>query len=123
MSNYLRDWYGMQPPSGDMMSESMMQHMDMPMMHGAMPTMKAMMAQMDALNTKTGKDFDIAFMSAMSEHHAMALMMSAPMLVSGYHGDLYKLASEITVDQSKEIAQMREWLLAWYGLDRPERLR
>ncbi|MEP7187724.1 MAG: DUF305 domain-containing protein, partial [Roseiflexaceae bacterium] len=100
MSNYLRDWYGMQPPSGDMMSESMMQHMDMPMMHGTMPSMKAMMAQMDVLRMKTGKDFDVAFMSAMSEHHAMALMMAAPILVSSYHGDLYKLASEMTVAQS-----------------------
>ncbi len=59
----------------------------------------------------------------MSEHHAMARMMAAPILVSGYHGDLYTLAFEITVDQSKEIAQMREWLMTWYELDRPEHFR
>ena len=34
ITNYLRDWYGMQAPTGDMMSESMMRGMDMPMMHG-----------------------------------------------------------------------------------------
>ncbi|MEO7908902.1 MAG: DUF305 domain-containing protein [Roseiflexaceae bacterium] len=121
MSNYLRDWYGMQPPAGDMMSESMMRGMDMPMMHGTMPTMNAMMAQMDALNMKTGQDFDIAFMSHMSEHHAMAVMMASPVLISGYHGDLYKLAAQIVKDQGEEIVQMQNWLETWYGLDRPMR--
>ena len=123
MSNYLRDWYGMQPPTGDMMSESMMRGMDMPMMHDTMPSMKSMMAQMDALQMKTGKDFDIEFMSDMSEHHAMAVMMASPVLISGYHGDLYKLAAQIVKDQGEEIVQMQAWLQTWYGLDRPMRTR
>jgi len=78
-----------------------------------------MMAQMDQLKAKTGTDFDIEFLSDMSEHHAMAPMMAVPVLVSGYHGDLYKLASQIVKAQGEEIEQMREWLLQWYGLDRP----
>lgn len=121
MTNYLRDWYGMRPSADDMMSESMMHGMNMPMMHSTMPTMNAMMAQMDALKMKTGKDFDIEFLSAMSEHHAMAVMMAAPVLISGYHGDLYKLAAQIVKNQGEEIVQMQSWLETWYGLDRPMR--
>jgi uncharacterized protein (DUF305 family) len=121
MSNYLRDWYGMQPPAGDMMSPEMMREMDMPMMHGTMPSMEAMMRQMEGLRTKTGADFDIAYMSALAEHHAMASMMAASVLVGGYHGDLYKLAARIVKDQGEEIVQLQAWLEQWYGIDRPLR--
>lgn len=121
MSNYLRDWYGMQPPAGDMMSPEMMREMDMPMMHGTMPSMEAQQRQMQSLQTKTGADFDIAYMSALAEHHAMASMMASSVLVGGYHGDLYKLAARIVKDQGEEIVQLQEWLEQWYGIDRPLR--
>jgi uncharacterized protein (DUF305 family) len=121
MTNYLRDWYGMTPPAGDMMSPEMMREMDMPMMHGLHPSMEAMMRQMQALQTKTGPDFDVAYMSALAEHHAMAVMMASSVLVGGYHGDLYKLAARIVKDQGEEIVQLQEWLEQWYGIDRPLR--
>lgn len=121
MSNYLRDWYGMQPPTGDMMSPQMMRDMDMPMMHGTHPSMEAMMRTMQSLQTKRGTEFDIAYMSAMAEHHAMASMMASSVLVGGYHGDLYKLAAEIVKDQGEEIVQLQAWLEQWYGIDRPLR--
>jgi uncharacterized protein (DUF305 family) len=121
MTNYLRDWYGMTPPAGDMMSPEMMREMDMPMMHGTMPSMEAMMRQMESLRTKTGADFDIAYMSALAEHHAMASMMASSALVGAYHGDLYKLAARIVKDQGEEIVQLQEWLEQWYGIDRPLR--
>lgn len=121
MSNYLRDWYGMQPPAGDMMSPEMMREMDMPMMHGTMPSMEAMMRSMQSLETKSGAEFDIAYMSALAEHHAMASMMASSVLVGGYHGDLYKLAARIVKDQGEEIVQLQAWLEQWYGIDRPLR--
>lgn len=121
MTNYLRDWYGMQPPAGDMMTPAMMQEMDMPMMHRTMPSMEAMMRSMQALETKTGADFDIAYMSILAEHHAMATMMASTVLIGGYHGDLYKLAAQITKDQGEEIGQLQTWLKTWYGIDRPVR--
>lgn len=121
MSNYLRDWYGMQPPAGDMMTPEMMREMDMPMMHGTMPSMEAMMRQMQSLQTKTGADFDVTYMSALAEHHAMAAMMASSVLVGGYHGDLYKLAADIVKAQGEEIVQLQEWLEQWYGIDRPIR--
>lgn len=121
MSNYLRDWYGMQPPAGDMMSPEMMREMDMPMMHGTMPSVEAMMRSMQSLETKSGAEFDIAYMSALAEHHAMASMMASSVLVGGYHGDLYKLAARIVKDQGEEIVQLQAWLEQWYGIDRPLR--
>ena len=119
LTNYLRDWYGMQPPAGDMMSEAMMRKADMPMMHGKMPTMQEMMQHMRALETKTGADFDIAYMSELSEHHAMAVMMATPVLLGGFHGDLYTMAAKTVKDQGEEIEQLREWLRTWYGIPRP----
>jgi uncharacterized protein (DUF305 family) len=119
LTNYLRDWYGMQPRVGDMMLESMMPKMDMPMMHGKMPTMQEMMQHMQALETKSGADFDIAYMSEFSEHHAMAVMMATPVLLGGFHGDFYTMASKTVKDQGEEIEQLREWLRSWYGIPRP----
>lgn len=115
MTNDLRDWYGMEPPQGMMMSSEMMAQME-PMMHGPMPDM---MARMQALETKTGADFDIEFMSAMIDHHAMAIMMAAPVLISGYHSDLYPLSTQIVTSQGEEIAEMKTWLKEWYGVERP----
>ena len=115
MSAFLRDWYGMQRPGEMMMPMDMMMKMDMPMMHGMMPDMEARMA---ALRAKSGGDFDIEFMSAMTDHHAMAVMMAAPVLISGHHADLYTLAQTVVISQGEEIKQMDEWLDAWYGVKR-----
>jgi uncharacterized protein (DUF305 family) len=115
MSRYLREWYGMEPPAGsEMPMDTMMRNM--PMMHGTMPDM---MARMRALEEKSGGDFDIEFMSAMTDHHAMAIMMAAPVLINGDHPDLYKLAERIVISQGEEIQQMDEWLDEWYGVGRP----
>ena len=121
MSNYLRDWYGMQPPAGDMMTPEMMREMDMPMLHGTMPSMEAMMRSMQSLETKSGAEFDIAYMSALAEHHAMASMMASSALIGSYHGDLYKLAARIVKDQGEEVVQLQAWLKQWYNIDRPLR--
>lgn len=89
--------------------------MDMPMMHAMMPDLDA---RMMALEAKSGGDFDIEFMSAMTDHHAMALMMAAPVLIHGHHADLYTLAENIVISQGQEIKQMDQWLDAWYGVKR-----
>jgi len=116
LSRYLGEWYGVEPPAGHMMPMHVVQQMDMPMMRGMMPDM---MARMQALEAKTGADFDIEFMSAMTDHHAMAVMMAAPVLISGHHPDLYKVAEQIVISQGQEIQQMDEWLDEWYGVERP----
>jgi len=115
MSQWLRDWYGMEPPSGMSMPDSMMQGM-MPMMHERMPDMSAGMRD---LQSTSGSEFETAFLSEMSHHHAMAIMMAAPVLMGGHHADLFTLAENVVVSQGQEIRQMDEWLGAWYGIERP----
>ena len=112
LGHWLRDWYGQEPPSGATMPMDMMRQMGMPMMPD-------MAERMRAMETKTGSDFDVAFMSAMVDHHAMAVMMAAPVLMHGHHADLYKAANTIVLSQGEEIRQMREWLRDWYGVPRP----
>lgn len=116
MSQYLRDWYGMEPPAGDMMPDHMMDGMQMPMMRGFMPDM---MARMEQLRSLTGDQFEIAFLNAMIDHHAMAIMMTAPVLITAYHGELYGLGADIVKAQGKEIEMMQRWLAAWYGVEHP----
>ena len=58
-------------------------------------------------------------MSEMSHHHVMAVMMAAPVLMGGYHGDLFTLPENVVISQGQEIRQMDEWLQTWYGLERP----
>lgn len=149
LTHFLRDWYGTEAPAGTTMPMETMMGMVVPMApaampgtsgmepggheeHGpvpgmmpgmGMPTMGGMMAdeaaRMQALAAKTGADFDVEFLSAMTDHHAMAVMMAAPVLMRGHHADLYTLAEGIVVTQGQEIRQMDEWLDAWYGVQRP----
>ncbi len=115
MSNYLRDWYGMQPPAEQMMTPEMMRMMDMPMMHGMMPDM---MAGMQRLEAKSGAAFDVEFVQDMSTHHAMAVMMAGAVPIAGHHQALKMLAADIIVAQGEEIKQMQTWLDQWYGVKR-----
>ena len=119
MTNYLRDWYGMQPPAGDVMPADISRRMDMPMMQGKMPTPQQMMTEMQTLGTLSGAQFDIMYMSMLSEHHAMATMMAVPVLIGRFHGDLYTLASNVVQSQGEQIVQLRDWLRAWYNVPRP----
>jgi len=115
MSQWLRDWYGMDPSGGTSMPDSAMQGM-MPMLHGRMPDMDAGMLD---LQSKSGSDFEAAFLSDMTRHHAMAIMMTGPVLMGGYHSDLLNFAENIAITQGQEVKQMGEWLQSWYGLERP----
>lgn len=107
-------------PSGDhdehRPAPGMMPGTGMPMMDGMMAEEAA---RMQALAAKTGADFDVEFLSVMTDHHAMAVMMAAPVLMGGHHADLYTLAEGIVITQGQEIRQMDEWLGAWYEVQRP----
>ncbi|PLS79171.1 MAG: DUF305 domain-containing protein [Chloroflexi bacterium] len=116
MTNWLQNWYGMQPPQGTMMPADIMMRMDMPMLRGLMPDMEA---RMEALKAKSGPAFDIEFLSAMSDHHAQAVMMSTPVLIAGHHRDLYPFTTHLVASQSEEIGQMRDYLERFYGIVRP----
>ena len=116
MTHLLRDWYGMGAPADAGMPPNMMDHMMPPMMRGMMPDMAA---RMRALQAKTGAEFDIEFMSAMTDHHAMAIMMASHVLIAAHHEYLYTLAEQIVISQGEEIKQMDRWLQEWYGIQRP----
>jgi uncharacterized protein (DUF305 family) len=115
MTQWLHDWYGLDAPAGTSMPMAGMQAM-MPMMRGRMPDMDMAMQE---LQSKSGSDFETAFLSAMSHHHAMAIMMTGLVLMGGHHADLFTLAENIAASQAQEIRQMDDWLESWYGIDRP----
>jgi uncharacterized protein (DUF305 family) len=69
------------------------------------------------LDQLSGDAFDQAFLTQMTMHHAMGVMMTQPIVASGAHQELKDLGTEMIADQSREIEQMRGWLQGWYGLD------
>jgi uncharacterized protein (DUF305 family) len=77
-----------------------------------MPAMGAQ--QLDQLS---GDAFDQAFLTQMTMHHAMGVMMTQPVAAGGAHQELKTLGTQMIADQSREIAQMRGWLQTWYGQD------
>ena len=96
MAKWYRSWYGTAVPIG---------HMD---------SMMAGMMGMHASATTEGKSADQAFLEMMIMHHHMGVMMASMALGAHQKPELAKLEQSIIVDQSREIAQMRTWQLAWY---------
>ena len=84
----------------------------------AMPS-RAQMGDMmgQPLDQLTGDDFDKAFLSQMTMHHGMAVMMARPTVANASHQEVKDLAQSIINDQTKEISQMRGWAKDWYGLE------
>ena len=72
------------------------------------------------LDQLTGDDFDRAFLAQMTMHHAMAVMMTRPMVANAAYPELRQFGEGIIADQAREIAQMRTWARDWYGLDLPD---
>jgi uncharacterized protein (DUF305 family) len=79
--------------------------------HGSMA-----MQRMAVLEKLTGKDFDIAYMSMMIEHHKGAVEMAQAVLKVSKDARICKAAQEIIAVQNKEIGQLTAWLKAWYGV-------
>lgn len=79
--------------------------------HGGM-TMKAM-AELQKLQ---GRDFDIAYMSMMIDHHKGAVEMAQDLLKVSKDARIRKAAQEIIAVQNKEITQLTGWLKSWYGV-------
>jgi uncharacterized protein (DUF305 family) len=59
--------------------------------------------------------FDYAFLSSMIPHHAGAITMARWEEQAGTHAALRKIAAGIIRDQAKEIGQMINWRVSWYG--------
>lgn len=85
--------------------------------HGAHSGMNHAMGDsgMNALRSKTGKEFDIAFLSQMIAHHEAAVTMAKQALGAASMPGTKTEAQNVVDSQSKEIAQMTGWLKSWYG--------
>lgn len=93
MQEWYEDWYGRAPVES--------------MGHGGMH-MQGMEGDLEALDNAS--DFDTEFLRQMIVHHETAVMM-AQMLESGTaRQEMRTLAGEIIASQTREIAQMRDWL-------------
>ncbi len=79
--------------------------------HGGM-TMQAM-AELQKLQ---GRDFDIAYISMMIDHHKGAVEMAQAILKVSKDARIRKAAQEIIALQNKEITQLTNWLRSWYGV-------
>lgn len=72
------------------------------------------MANMAArLSTKTGDDYDAAFLAGMIEHHQDAVDMTKQSAANAKHQELKTLSTGILIAQQKEIDLMKQWQKAW----------
>ena len=71
-----------------------------------------MMSEMDmsVLEDASGTDAERVFLEEMIVHHEGAIQMSEALLEAGSNPDARDLAEEIIVDQTDEIALMRDLL-------------
>jgi uncharacterized protein (DUF305 family) len=60
------------------------------------------------------QSFDLRFLDAMVPHHEGAVVMAKEVLQKSQRPEMKKLAKEIIQAQTKEIAQMKQWRIAWY---------
>lgn len=71
-----------------------------------------MMGMMAGLSRLSGKEYDIAWLEAMIDHHDDALHMAERILKRAEHAELRTLAEAILRDQSAEIAMMEAMIEA-----------
>jgi uncharacterized protein (DUF305 family) len=91
---------------------------DMPGMHAApgdsmMPGMLSN-AQLDTLDRARGENFDQHFLTYMLQHHRGAVRMVRELFSTygaGQDETIFKMASDINVDQTTEIARMQRLLI------------
>lgn len=103
--NSMLSWqkvWGYPPSSGEMMED-----------HSAMGMMDDMATAMKELEGKTGDEFDKAFLTQMIAHHESAVAMSRPGIKNAGHQEVKDLAKAVIEAQTREIAQMRQWLIEW----------
>ncbi|MEP6776664.1 MAG: DUF305 domain-containing protein, partial [Chloroflexota bacterium] len=65
---------------------------------------------------QSGKDFEVAFLSEMIQHHQSALDMAKLVPDRAAHQEIKDVAQQIIAAQTKEISDMTGWLQQWYGV-------
>ena len=64
---------------------------------------------------ESARPFDRAFIDAMIPHHAGAIRMAHAVMADAPDDEIVDLADGIIQAQSKEIRQLNEWRVRWYG--------
>lgn len=72
------------------------------------------MPSMAKLHQSAGRQFEVAFLSEMIEHHRGGIQMSEMTLKRAKRPEVRQAAQKVIADQKKESAQMRSWLRSWY---------
>ncbi len=81
---------------------------------------EAMMGMsMDDTMLMNAKPFDREFIDMMVPHHQGAIRMARVELAKGRNAKLKKIAEDVILAQSREIAQMNGWRTTWYGAASP----
>jgi uncharacterized protein (DUF305 family) len=93
MRSWLKRWYGREVGEHDM---------------GHDPDMQM-------LEEATGAEFEIRFISMMTVHHTQAIERSQAVRRYPLHGKVRQLTRDIIRAQRREIAQLQDWLVAWYA--------
>jgi uncharacterized protein (DUF305 family) len=77
-----------------------------------------MAMDMGPMNVPAGPEaFDQRFIQAMIPHHEGAIAMAQDALQNAERQEIKDLSQEIITAQEREIAQMRQWLKDWYGIE------
>ena len=100
------------------MNQNMMNRNSMTMNGNSMPMNSNMPMNDSAM--KSDRDaasaaYDLQFIDTMSAHHQSAIDMAKMVDGKTQNAELKKFAGQIIADQSKEIAQMKEWREKWYA--------
>jgi uncharacterized protein (DUF305 family) len=80
-------------------------------MAGMNDSMKGM--DMKKLESSSGNDFDLEFITQMTPHHQGAVVMAQEAIQKAQKEEIQKLANEIIKAQEAEIKQMKLWQTAW----------
>lgn len=90
--------------------------MSAPMMVGhSMDSMDhQMMGMTDRMKGKTGDELDKIFLQDMIVHHQGAVEMAQILAKDTKRPELQKMSADIIRVQTAEIAQMQQWLDAWF---------
>jgi uncharacterized protein (DUF305 family) len=83
-----------------------------------LPETTSMEMEMGPMKVPEGAaPFDQRFIQAMIPHHESAVVMAQDALQNAERQEIKDLAQAIITAQEGEIAQMKQWLQEWYGID------
>lgn len=67
------------------------------------------------LQSKTGAEFEMAFIDEMTTHHQSAIDMARLVPQKTSRPELLKLSNDIITAQTSEIQMMGQWKTSWFG--------